>query len=140
MDHLATITPYAAGATIKDLVNSPSSRRWRRPDHGHLGRLLRPSWPRASGHRRAWSTSNGNGTPLPPRPVAVIGHLVQTRNVIDAATMQKGADYLGFVKPIPDRGRFTSWRSEYEADIMVSLASLVGERMFFNGDRARRVG
>ena len=53
---------------------------------------------------------------------AVISYLVQKRNVIDTATIQKGADYLGFVKPIPIEEQFTSWRSEYEADIMVSLA------------------
>ena len=64
----------------------------------------------------------------------MVSHLVQKRNVIDTATIQKGADYLGFVKPIPIEEQFTSWRSEYEADIMVSLASLVGERMFFDGD------
>jgi cell division protease FtsH len=70
---------------------------------------------------------------------AVISHLVQKRNVIDTATIQKGADYLGFVKPIPIEEQFTSWRSEYEADIMVSLASLVGERMFFNQDSSSGV-
>src|SRR5260370_35228394 len=61
------------------------------------------------------------------------------RNVIDTATIQKGADYLGFVKPIPIEEQFTSWRNEYEADIMVSLASLVGERMFFDGDSSSGV-
>ncbi len=70
---------------------------------------------------------------------AVISYLVQKRNVIDTATIQKGADYLGFVKPIPIEEQFTSWRSEYEADIMVSLASLVGERMFFDGDSSSGV-
>ena len=30
--------------------------------------------------------------------------------------------------------QFTTWRSEYESDIIVSLASLAGERMFFDGD------
>jgi cell division protease FtsH len=64
---------------------------------------------------------------------------VQKRNVIDTATIQKGADYLGFVKPIPIEEQFTSWRTEYEADIMVSLASLVGERMFFDGDSSSGV-
>jgi ATP-dependent Zn protease len=70
---------------------------------------------------------------------AVISHLVQKKNVIDTATIQKGADYLGFVKPIPIEEQFTSWRSEYDADIMVSLASLVGERMFFEGDSSSGV-
>src|SRR6185503_12754139 len=35
--------------------------------------------------------------------------------------------------------QFTHWRSEYEADIMTSLASLVGERMFFEGDSSSGV-
>ncbi len=34
---------------------------------------------------------------------------------------------------------FTQWRSEYEADVMVSLASLAGEKMFFDGDSSSGV-
>jgi len=69
----------------------------------------------------------------------VLSYLVQRGNVIDTATIQKGQDYLGFVQPIPIEERFTSWRTEYEADVMVSLASLVGERMFFDGDNSSGV-
>ena len=53
--------------------------------------------------------------------------------VIDIATSEKGANYLGMVSSIPPEDLFTRWRSDYEADVMVSLASLVGERMFFEG-------
>ena len=38
------------------------------------------------------------------------------------------------VKSIKPEDQFGHWRSEYEADIFVSLASLAGERMFFEGD------
>jgi hypothetical protein len=38
------------------------------------------------------------------------------------------------VASIPPEDQFTRWRSEYEADVMVSLASLAGERLFFEGD------
>jgi ATP-dependent Zn protease len=34
---------------------------------------------------------------------------------------------------------FVNWRSMYEMDIMVSLASLAGERMFFDGDSSAGV-
>ena len=34
---------------------------------------------------------------------------------------------------------FTRWKSDYETDIMISLASLAGERMFFAGDSASGV-
>ena len=58
---------------------------------------------------------------------------------IDIATIEKGSDYLGMVASIPPEDQFTRWRSEYETDILVSLASLAGERMFFNDDSSSGV-
>jgi cell division protease FtsH len=43
------------------------------------------------------------------------------------------------VASIKPEDQFTSWRSEYEADVMVSLASLAGERLFFDGDSSSGV-
>jgi ATP-dependent Zn protease len=71
---------------------------------------------------------------------AVTSYLVLKRKQIETATIQKGGETLGFVKPIPIEEQFTSWRSEYEAEIMVFLASLVGEKMFFDGDSSSGVG
>ncbi len=142
LDHLATITPYATGATIKDLVNESLIVALRD------GRTT-ITWPDVLKAKLSKSVGPSEGVEYIERERhavalheachAVISHLVQTRNVIDTATIQKGADYLGFVKPIPIEEQFTSWRSEYEADIMVSLASLVGERMFFDGDSSSGV-
>jgi cell division protease FtsH len=58
---------------------------------------------------------------------------------IDIATIEKGSDYLGMVASIPPEDQFTRWRSEYETDILVSLASLAGERMFFDADSSKGV-
>jgi cell division protease FtsH len=58
---------------------------------------------------------------------------------IDIATIEKGSDYLGMVASIPPEDQFTRWRSEYETDILVSLASLAGERMFFDQDSSSGV-
>jgi ATP-dependent Zn protease len=58
---------------------------------------------------------------------------------IDIATIEKGGDYLGMVASIPPEDQFTRWRSEYETDILVSLASLAGERMFFEQDSSSGV-
>ena len=58
---------------------------------------------------------------------------------IDIATIEKGGTYLGMVASIKPEDQFTSWRSEYEADVMVSLASLAGERLFFAGDSSSGV-
>jgi cell division protease FtsH len=142
IDHLATITPYATGATIKDLVNESLIVALR------ANRTV-ITWADVLKAKLAKSTGPAEGVEYIERERhavalheachAVVSYLVQKRNVIDTATIQKGADYLGFVKPIPIEEQFTSWRSEYEADIMVSLASLVGERMFFDGDSSSGV-
>ncbi len=142
MDHLATITPYATGATIKDLVNESliaalrdgrTTITWADVLKAKLAKSVGPS------EGVEYIERERHAVALHEACHAVVSHLVQTRNVIDTATIQKGADYLGFVKPIPIEEQFTSWRSEYEADIMVSLASLVGERQFFNGDSSSGV-
>jgi cell division protease FtsH len=142
IDHLATITPYATGATIKDLVNESliatlrdgrTTITWSDVTKAKLAKSVGPS------EGVEYIERERHAVALHEACHAVISHLVQKRNVIDTATIQKGADYLGFVKPIPIEEQFTSWRSEYEADIMVSLASLVGERMFFDGDNSSGV-
>ncbi len=142
MDHLATITPYATGATIKDVVNESlivalrdgrTTITWADVLKAKLAKSVGPS------EGVEYIERERHAVALHEACHAVISHLVQKRNVIDTATIQKGADYLGFVKPIPIEEQFTSWRSEYEADIMVSLASLVGERMFFEGDSSSGV-
>jgi hypothetical protein len=43
------------------------------------------------------------------------------------------------VSSIPPEDQFTQWRSEYESDILVSLASLAGERLFYGGDNSSGV-
>jgi cell division protease FtsH len=142
IDHLATITPYATGATIKDLVNESlivalrddrDAITWTDVLKAKLLKSVGPS------EGVEYIERERHAVALHEACHAVVSYRVQKRNVIDTATIQKGADYLGFVKPIPIEEQFTSWRNEYEADIMVSLASLVGERMFFDGDSSSGV-
>jgi len=142
IDHLSTITPYSTGATIKDLVNESlivalrdgrSTITWPDVLKAKLAKSVGPS------EGVEYIERERHAVALHEACHAVISHLVQKRNVIDTATIQKGGDYLGFVKPIPIEEQFTSWRTEYEADIMVSLASLAGERLFFEGDSSSGV-
>jgi cell division protease FtsH len=70
---------------------------------------------------------------------AVVAYLTRRHMEIDVATIEKGSDYLGMVASIPPEDQFTRWRTEYESDILVSLASLAGERMFFSGDSSSGV-
>ncbi len=60
--------------------------------------------------------------------------------MIDVATIERRGDVGGFVSYVPPEDRFTEWRSEYDTDIQVSLASLAGERMLFEGDNSSGVG
>ncbi len=70
---------------------------------------------------------------------ALVAYRTRQHMEIDIATIEKGSDYLGMVASIPPEDQFTRWRSEYETDILVSLASLAGERMFFNNDSSSGV-
>jgi ATP-dependent Zn protease len=142
VDHLATITPYATGATIKDLVNEAlvvALRDGR--DSITYSDLLSAKLLKSVGPAEGveYVHKERHAVAVHEACHAVTSYFLQKQNVIDTATIQKGEGYLGFVAPIPIEERFTSWRDEYEADIMVSLASLVGERMFFGGDSSSGV-
>jgi cell division protease FtsH len=142
IDKLATITPYATGATIKDLVNESLIVALRN-NHDSI------TWADVLEAKRLKELG-------PPEDVeyvererhavaiheachAVTAYKVRKHLEIDLATIEKGGTYLGMVSSIKPEDRFTSWRSEYEADVMVSLASLAGERMFFDGDSSSGV-
>ncbi len=142
MEHLATITPYATGATIKDLVNESlivtlrdgrDVITWRDVLKAKLLKSVGP----AEGVE--YIERERHAVAVHEACHAVMSYLAQRGNVIDTATIQKGQGHLGFVQPIPIEERFTSWRSEYDADVMVSIASLVGERLFFGGDNSSGV-
>jgi ATP-dependent Zn protease len=137
IDKLATITPYATGATIKDLVNEALITAIRD------GRDV-ITWPDVLKAKRLKELG-------PPEDVeyiererhavaiheachAVVAYRTRQHMDIDIATIEKGSGYLGMVASIPPEDQFTTWRSEFESDILVSLASLAGERMFFDHD------
>ncbi|HMD92547.1 MAG TPA: AAA family ATPase [Trebonia sp.] len=142
IDKLATITPYATGATIKDLVNEALITAIRD------GRDV-ITWPDVIKAKQLKELG-------PPEDVeyiererhavaiheachAVVAYRTRQHMEIDIATIEKGSDYLGMVASVKPEDQFTRWRTEYEADILVSLASLAGERMFFESDSSSGV-
>src|SRR5215831_19041658 len=142
IDKLATITPYATGATIKDLVNEALITAIRD------GRDV-ITWPDVIKAKQLKELG-------PPEDVeyiererhavavheachAVVAYRTRQHMEIDIATIEKGSDYLGMVASVKPEDQFTRWRTEYEADILVSLASLAGERMFFDSDSSSGV-
>ncbi len=142
IDKLATITPYATGATIKDTINEAlitairnarTSITW--PDVIKAKQLkeLGPS------EDVEYIERERHAVAVHEACHAVVAHRVRQHMAIDLATIEKGSDYLGMVASIPPDDQFTRWRSEYQSDILVSLASLAGERYFFNGDNSSGV-
>ena len=142
IDKLATVTPYATGATIKDLVNEAlilSIRDGR--DHISWPDVLRAKQLKELGLPEdvEYVERERHAVAVHEACHAVVAYRVRHHLQIDVATIEKGGSYLGLVASIKPEDRFTTWRSEYEADVMVALGSLAGERHFFAGDSSSGV-
>jgi cell division protease FtsH len=142
VDKLATITPYATGASIQDMVNEALINAIR---HGrevvtwadiiaakHLKELGPPEDVEYIERER-------HAIAVHEACHAVAAYRTRRHRTIDLATIEKGGNYLGMVQSVKPEDQFTTWRSEYESDIKVFLASLAGERMFFGGDNSSGV-
>ena len=142
IDKLATVTPYHTGATIKDLVNEALVQAIRDGrDEINWRDMIKAKQLKAVGPPEdvEYITRERHAVAVHEACHAVMASKVQRHLIIDIATIEKGQTFLGFVAPIPPEERFTQWRTEFEADIMVSLASLAGERLFFDGDNSSGV-
>jgi cell division protease FtsH len=142
IDKLATITPYATGATIKDLVNEALITAIRDgrdvitwPDMIKAKQLKELGPPEDV----EYIERERHAVAIHEACHAVVAYRTRQHMEIDIATIEKGSDYLGMVASVKPEDQFTRWRSEYEADILVSLASLAGERMFFDSDSSSGV-
>jgi ATP-dependent Zn protease len=142
IDKLATITPYATGASMKDLVNEAliyairenrDTITWRDVVAAkHLKALGPPEDVEYIERER-------HAVAVHEACHAVAAWATRRHMEIDLATIEKGSSYLGMVASIPPEDQYTQWRSEYESDIVVSVASLAGERLFFGGDNSSGV-
>jgi ATP-dependent Zn protease len=142
IDKLATITPYATGAIIKDTINEAlimairnarTSITWTDVIKAKQLKDLGPA------EDVEYIERERHAVAVHEACHGVMAYLVRQHMAIDLATIEKGSDYLGMVASIPPDDQFTRWRTEYEADILVSIASLAGERMFFDGDNSSGV-
>jgi cell division protease FtsH len=142
IDKLATITPYATGATIKDVVNEAliiAIREGR--DVITYQDVIKAKQFKELGPPEdvEYIERERHAVAIHEACHAVIAYRTRRHMEIDIATIEKGSSYLGMVSSIPPEDQFTRWRSEYESDILVSLASLAGERMFFEDDSSSGV-
>ena len=143
IDRLATVSPYATGATIKDTVNEAlviAIRSGR--DTVTYGDVVKAKSLKQHGlpDGGAYVDRERHSVALHEACHAVAMYRLQHTSIIDVATIERRGDVGGFVSPIPLEDRFVQWRSEVEIDVMTFLASLVGERLFYEGDHTQGVG
>jgi hypothetical protein len=142
VDKLAIITPYATGATIKDMVNEALITAIRNGRDVITWRdIIRAKQLKELGPPEdvEYIERERHAVAVHEACHALVAYLTRQHMEIDIATIEKGSDYLGMVASIPPEDQFTRWRTEYETDILVSLASLAGERMFFDKDSSSGV-
>jgi cell division protease FtsH len=143
IDRLATISPYFSGAMIKDIVNEGlviAIRDGREvvtyEDIIKAKQLKQHGLP----DDHEYIERERHSVAVHEACHAVVAYRLRKHAVIDLATIERRGDVGGFVSSIPPEDRFVDWRSEHDADLMTSLASLVGERLFFDGDNSAGVG
>lgn len=143
VDQLATISPYFSGAMIKDIVNEAlviAIRDGREvvnyEDVIKAKQLKQHGLP----DDHEYIERERHSVAVHEACHAVVAYRLRKHAVIDLATIERRGDVGGFVSSIPPEDRFVDWRSEHDADLMASLASLAGERLFFDGDNSAGVG
>ena len=143
IEKFAVRSPYATGASIKDMVNEAliiairdgrTTIEW---DDLWRAKALKEVGPPDDAE---YVERERHAVAIHEASHAVAAHLLRAHAAIDIATIERRGDVGGFVSSIPEEDRMFEWRSEYEVDLMVSLASLAGERMFFEGDNSAGVG
>lgn len=142
IDRLAVMTPGATGASIKDLVNEAvlvamrdgrTTVTW--PDVMQARYLQRVG----ENERVEFVERERHAVAIHEACHAVSAYLLRRKMLIDFASIEPGSGYLGVVMSVAGEETFTSWKSSYDVDILVSVASLAGERLFFEGDNSSGV-
>jgi len=142
VDKLATVTPYYSGAKIKDLVNEALIQAIREDraaitwDDIWKAKALKELGPAEDAE---YIQREKHAVAVHEASHAVVAHTMRRHMAIDLVTIERHGDTGGMVKNLLAEDRFTQWKSEFETDIMVSLASLAGERMFFDEDNSSGV-
>jgi hypothetical protein len=143
VERLAVISPYSTGATIQDMVNEAlviavrdgrESIQWR--DILRAKQLKEHGLPDDT----EYIERERHAVAIHEAAHAVVSYRLRKHAVIDVATIERRGEIGGFVSFIPPEDQFTHWKTEYEVDVMGSIASLAGERMFFESDNSSGVG
>ena len=142
VEKLATITPGATGASIKDLVNEAVIHTLRNDSETvTFVDMLRVKREKDLGLPEDvdYIERERHSIAVHEACHALAAYRFRGHMMIDTVSIEKAENFLGVVASSEDEERYTRWKSEYEADIKVSLASLAGEKMFFEDDNSSGV-
>jgi cell division protease FtsH len=143
VDKLATITPYFSGAMIEDIVKEGLVIAFRDGrDTVTYADVIKAKQMKQHGlpDDHEYIERERHSVAVHEACHAVVAYRMRHHEVIDMATIERRGDIGGFVASIPPEDQFVEWRSERETDAMSFLASLAGERLFFEGDHSTGVG
>ena len=143
IEQLALMSSRVSGAEVKDFVNESVIVAMKR------GRDT-VTWPdvlEARAHK-IHGLADGTASSLLERWQTAVHeacHAVafvrlRPRLRIDIATIEKRGSVGGYVAPVQIEERDFEWKKEKENEVMVFMASLAGERIFFDGDNSVGVG
>jgi ATP-dependent Zn protease len=137
VETLAAENPRATGASIKDVVNEALIRSvregrdyvsWEDIRESIIWKSMGDIEGRQPYEEDQWRVA------LHEAAHAVVAHHYRKHHKIQFASVVRRGQTLGVVSNVPLEERFTSTQSELEANIRVSLASHVAERLYFDND------
>lgn len=143
VENLATIWPNATGAIIKDAVNEALVIAIRDGREVVTYRdLIKAKSMKDNGlpDGGSYVDRERHSIALHEACHAVAMYRLQHSHVIDTATIERRGDVGGFVAPVPLEEQMFKWRTDVEVDAMTFIASLAGERLFYDGDNTSGVG
>lgn len=143
VNRIALMHPRGTGAEIKDIVNEALIIAMRENRFVVTWKDLLSA--------KGFKT---HGMPDDVHPMALERHAVslheashaiamkrlRKRETIDVATIEPRGPVGGFVAPVPLEEPGFNWKYGWEDDVMTFLASLAGERLFYDGDNSAGVG
>lgn len=142
IDLLAALTPRASGAMVKDFVNESVMQALRD------GREV-VTWEDVLKGRSVKTYGIADDFEYVPTERhtlaiheashAVAQHHLKRDEMIDVVTIERRGSVGGFVQPLNLEERFVALKSEREAEVCVFLASIAGERLFFDSDTSAGV-
>jgi cell division protease FtsH len=143
VDKLSMITPYFTGAMIQDIVNESlviAIREGR--DSVTFEDVTRAKQQKQLGIPDDWEyiDRERHAVAVHEAAHAVVAYHNWRHVDIDIATIERRGDIGGMVSPVQPEELFTEWRSEREGEVRVLIASLAGERLFYEGDSSSGVG